>query len=109
MAGKTKIRIFGIMMVLVIIGGLFVYFRYFFTYEQRQQIRRKIDTVTGQNMTVTVFGYDGRIIKRWVGIQKLTSGYSRGGSGERNYTFFYTREGKYVQIPDSVWYIAEEE
>jgi hypothetical protein len=110
MAGSTKFKIIGSVLLVALILGGFLYLRYFFTYEQRQQIKRKIDTVTGQNMTVTVFGYDGKIIKRWVGIQKITSGYTRGGSsGERNYTFFYTREGKYVQIPDSVWYIAEEE
>ena len=109
MAGSTKFKIIGSTLLVALILGMFLYFRYFFTYEQRQQIKRKIDTVTGQNMTVTVFGYDGKIIKRWVGIQKITSGYSRGTSGERSYTYFYTREGKYVQIPDSVWYIAEEE
>ncbi len=109
MAGTTRFKIIGSILLVVLVLGIFLYFRYFFTYEQRQHIKRQIDTVTGQNMTVTVFGYDGRIIKRWVGIQKITSGYSRGGSGERNYTYFYTREGKYVQIPDSVWYIAEEE
>ena len=109
MVGKTKFRIIGLILIVFLIIGTFLFFRYFFTYEQRQQVMRKIDTVTGQNMTVTVFGFDGRVIKRWVGIQKITSGYTRPGSGERTYTFFYTREGKYVQIPDSVWYIAEEE
>ena len=109
MTGSIKSKIVGLVVLIMLILGGFIFFRYFFTFEQRQQFRRKIDTVTGQNMTVTVFGYDGRIIKRWVGIEKLTSGYARGGSGERNYTFFYTKEGKYVQIPDSVWYIAEEE
>ncbi len=109
MGGSIKIKILGVLLLVVLIIGGIVFFRYFFTYEQRQQIKRKIDTVTGQNMTVTVFGYDGRIIKRWVGIEKITSGYSRGVSGERNYTFFYTKEGKYVQLPVSVWYIAEEE
>jgi hypothetical protein len=109
MATSFKFRIFSIIIIVVLILGGFVFFKYFFTYEQRQQFQRKIDTVTGQNMTVTVFGFDGRIIKRWVGIQKITSGYTRSGSGERTYTYFYTREGKYVQIPDSVWYIAEEE
>ncbi len=109
MAVSLKGKIIGIVIVVLLVVSAFVFFRYFFTFEQRQQFKRKVDTVTGQNMTVTVFGYDGRIIKRWVGIQKITSGYTRGGAGEHNYTFFYTREGKYVQIPDSVWYIAEEE
>jgi hypothetical protein len=106
---SVKVKIFGIVLIVVVILGGFIFFKYFFTFEQRQQFQRKIDTVTGQNMTVTVFGFDGKIIKRWVGIQKITSGYTRSGSGERTYTYFYTREGKYVQIPDSVWYIAEEE
>jgi hypothetical protein len=103
-------RIAIIIFITVIAGtGIFVYFRYFFTYEQRQQVKRSIDSVTGQNLTITVFGYDGRVIKRWVGIEKITSGRDRSGTGERNYTYFYTKDGKYVQIPDSVWYIAEEE
>jgi hypothetical protein len=109
MAGSLKSKIIGLVLLAILVLGSFIFFRYFFTFEQRQQIKRKIETVTGQNMTVTVFGYDGKIIKRWVGIQKITSGYSREKGGERNYTYFYTREGKYVQIPDSVWYIAEEE
>ena len=65
---------------------------------------RKIEAITGQNLTVTIFGFDGRIIKRWTGVKKITS-----FKDQRNYTFFYTKDGKYVQIPDSVWYIAEEE
>ncbi len=109
MAGSLKGKIIGITIVVLLVLSAFIFFRYFFTFEQRQQFMRKVDTVTGQNMTITVFGYDRRIIKRWIGIQKITSGYTRGVSGERNYTFFYTREGKYVQLPDSVWYIAEEE
>lgn len=104
-----KVRLLSIFLVILVIISGFIFFRYFFTFEQRQQFKRKVETVTGQNMVVTIFGFDGRIIKRWVGIQKITSGYSRSGSGERTYTYFYTRDGKYVQIPDSVWYIAEEE
>jgi hypothetical protein len=109
MALKTKMTVIGIILSVFMVFGVFIYFKYFFTYEQRQQVKRKIGSVTGQNMTVTVFGFDGKIIKRWVGIEKITSGYARSSAGERNYTYFYTRDGKYVQIPDSVWYIAEEE
>lgn len=108
MAG-IKVKLLSVFLVILIIISGFIFFKYFFTFEQRQQFKRKVETVTGQNMVVTIFGFDGRIIKRWVGIQKITSGYSRPGSGERSYTYFYTRDGKYVQIPDSVWYIAEEE
>ncbi|HOO72719.1 MAG TPA: hypothetical protein PK926_13245 [Spirochaetota bacterium] len=106
---KTKIRIIGISLVVIGVIALFIYFRFFFTYEQRNVFQRKIETITGQNLTVTVFGFDGRIIKRWEGVQKISSGRMREGSGERNYTFFYTRDNKYVQIPDSIWYIAEEQ
>jgi hypothetical protein len=109
MAVKTKLAVIGIVLSVFMVFGVVIYFKYFFTYEQRQLVKRKIGSVTGQNMTVTVFGFDGKIIKRWVGIEKITSGYARANAGERSYTFFYTREGKYVQIPDSVWYIAEEE
>ena len=101
---KTKLKIFLVILVMISIGALFVYFKYYFTYEQKNITQRKIETITGQNLTVTVFGLDGKIVKRWTGVKKITS-----WTDERNYTFFYTKEGKYVQLPDSVWYIAEEE
>lgn len=95
-----------IMLIAAIVAALmlYLYFKYYFTSEQRNITQRKIDSITGQNLTVTVFGFDGRIIKRWTGVQKITS-----FKDQRNYTFFYTKDNKYVQIPDSVWYIAEEE
>jgi hypothetical protein len=99
-----KIKIVGIIIILLAIAGIFLYFKYFFTYEQKNIVKRNIETITGQNLTVTVFGFDGKIIKRWTNVQKISSGKDR-----RSYTFFYTRDNKYVQIPDSVWYIAEEE
>jgi hypothetical protein len=106
---KIKTKIMGIILILAVIFSLFIFFRYFFTFEQRNVFQRKFETITGQNLTVTVFGFDGKIIKRWTGVQKITSGRTKDGSGERNYTYFYTKDNKYVQIPDSVWYIAEEE
>ncbi len=99
---KSRIIMAAILILLVI--GAYFYFSYYFTAEQKNITQRKIESITGQNLVVTVFGFDGRIIKRWTGIKKITS-----FNDQRNYTFFYTKEGKYVQIPDSVWYIAEEE
>lgn len=99
-----KSRTIMIILVMLFLTAVYLYFRYYFTYEQRNITQRKLDTITGQNLVVTVFGFDGRIIKRWTGVQKITS-----FNDQRNYTFFYTKDGKYVQIPDSVWYIAEEE
>lgn len=99
-----KSRILVAIAILFSIFALYFYFRYYFTEEQKNITQRKIESITGQNLTVTVFGFDGRIIKRWTGIKKITS-----FSDQRNYTFFYTKDGRYVQIPDSVWYIAEEE
>jgi hypothetical protein len=101
---NTRTRIIGLILILLLAAALFIFLRYFLTYEQRNRFQRNISTVTGQNLTVTIFGYDGRIIKRWTGVQKITSGQE-----ERSYTYFYTRDKKYVQIPDSVWYLAEEE
>lgn len=101
---KTKLKIAGIIAGILLILTLIIYFRYFFTYEQRNVMKRKIETITGQNLTITIFGFDGRIVKRWTGVEKITS-----GKDTRSYTYFYTKDGKYVQIPDSVWYIAEEE
>jgi len=99
-----KSRIIMAVSILLLIFLSYFYFRYYFTEEQKNITQRKIDSITGQNLVVTVFGFDGRIIKRWAGVKKITS-----FKDERNYTFFYTKDGKYVQIPDSVWYIAEEE
>ncbi|MBN1499595.1 MAG: hypothetical protein JW982_05550 [Spirochaetes bacterium] len=101
---KTKAGIFLIIMLILSAAGLFIYLKYFFTYEQRNKVKRQIETITGQNLTITVFDVNGKIIKRWTGVQKLTS-----GEEYRNYIFFYDKDGKYVQIPNSVWYIAEEE
>ncbi len=106
---KLKFKVAIVVFIILAIASTAVYVRYFFTFEQRQRFKRNVGSVTGQNLTITVFGYDGKIIKRWVGVQKITSGRVKDGSGERNYTYFYTKEGKYVQIPDSLWYIAEEE
>lgn len=99
---KSRIILIAVILIMIISG--FFYFKYFFTYEQKNITQRKIESITGQNLTVTIFGFDGRIIKRWTGVKKITS-----FQDQRNYTFFYTKEGRYVQIPDSVWYIAEEE
>lgn len=99
-----KSRIIMIILTIFLVIAAYFYFRYYFTSEQKNITQRKIDAITGQNLSVTVFGFDGRIIKRWTGVSKITS-----FKDERNYTFFYTKDGKYVQIPDSVWYIAEEE
>jgi len=100
---KKKLYIALSIFLFISIIGLFLYFRYYFTYEQKNVVKRQIETVTGQNLTITVFGFDGKIIKRWTGVKKISA-----AKGTRNYTFFYTRDNKYVQIPDSVWYIAEE-
>lgn len=103
---KIKVKIIGLVVVLLLIGGGYLYFKYYFTYTQKNIVQRKIETITGQDLTITIFSYDGRIIKRWTNVKKITSGV-----GERNltYTYFYTSENKYVQIPNSVWYVAEEE
>ncbi len=101
---KTKFKIAGAILIVLAIIGLFLYFRYLFTYEQRNVLQRRIETITGQNLTITIFGYDGRIIKRWTNVKKITS-----GKEDRDYTYFYTSDNRYVQIPNSVWYIAEEE
>ncbi len=102
----SKFKIAGIILVVLLVITGFFYFRYFFTYQQKNIMQRKIETITGQNLTVTVFGFDGKIIKRWSNIKKITSGQE---GNMLSYTFFYTKDNRYVQIPNSVWYIAEEE
>jgi hypothetical protein len=99
---KSKIII--LIIILFSIFFAYLYFKYFFTYEQKNITQKKIESITGQNLTVTIFGLNGNIIKRWTGVKKITE-----FQDNRNYTFFYTNDGKYVQIPNSVWYVAEEE
>jgi hypothetical protein len=102
MSWKTRLILIGTGGLLIL--GIFLYFRFFFTYEQKNVVKRNIESVTGQNLTVTIFTMDGRVVKRWTNVKKITS-----GKDTRQYTYFYTRDNKYVQIPNSVWYIAEEE
>ncbi len=92
------------LIALLALIGIAVYFRFFFTFEQRNIFRRRVSGITGMNLTVTVFDQNGHIVKRWTNVQRITS-----GSDRQYYTYFFTKEGKYVQIPSSVWYIAEEE
>ncbi len=99
-----KSRLIIIVLILFLIAGLYLYFKFYFTYEQKNVTQRQIETITGQNLTITIFGFDGRIVKRWTNIKKISA-----AKDQRNYTYFYTSDGRYVQIPDSVWYIAEEE
>jgi uncharacterized membrane protein len=89
---------------LVLVSAIFIYFRFFFTYEQRNKFQRSVESVTGQNLVVTVFDMNGKTVKKWSGVQKLTS-----AEKDKGYVFFYTSDGKYVQLPNSVLYIAEEE
>jgi hypothetical protein len=101
---KIKGKIILTLIVLLIAFGIFIFFKYFFTFEQRNVFQRKIETITGQNLKITIFDVNGKIIKRWHNVKKITSGQEF-----RNYIYFYTKDGKYVQIPNSVWYLAEEE
>lgn len=104
MITKMKLRVYGVLLLVVFLIGGYFYFKYYFTYEQKNIVHRQIETITGQNLTITVFGFDGRLIKRWHGVNKITT-----PKEGQHYTYFYTQEGKYVQIPVSVWYLAEEE
>lgn len=99
-----KLKIAAVIVILLSGVGIYLYFKYFFTYEQKNVLKRNIESITGQNLKISILSYDGKVIKRWENVQKITS-----GKDERNYTYFYTKDNKYVQIPDSVWYIAEEE
>lgn len=101
MLKKIKIGI-GILVVLLI-AALVIYLRFFFSYEQRNVFQKRVENITGQNLTVTVFDMNGNVVQRWEGVGKISCGVDG-----HNYTYFYTKDKKYVQIPDSVWYIAEE-
>ena len=68
---KKYLIMFGI--CALIVGAMFIYFRFFFTYEQRNRFQRSIESVTGQNLTVTVFDGTGKTVRKWTGVQKITS------------------------------------
>lgn len=99
---KKYLILFAVILVLLL--ALIIFFRFFFTYEQRNRFMRSVETVTGQNLTITVFDMNGKVFRKYTGVQKITT-----GEPARGYVFFYTAGNKYVQIPDSVWYVAEEE
>ena len=101
---SKKIKLIAIVLIFLGMGGVFLYFKYFFTYEQKNILKRKVEAITGSNLTITIFSYNGTIIKRWDHIKKITS-----AKENRNYTYFYTKDNRYVQIPNSVLYIAEEQ
>ena len=71
---KNKFKIAIAIVAVLIVAGLYLYFKYFFTYEQKNIFQRNVETITGQNLTITVFGFDGKIIKRWTGVKKISSG-----------------------------------
>ncbi len=66
-----KSRIIIAITVILLIFTAYFYFKYYFTEEQKNITQRKIESITGQNLVVTVFGFDGRVIKRWTGVKKL--------------------------------------
>ena len=100
----TKLKIFIVLLIILSISGGYLYFRYYPHLDKKVVPLKTLESFTGESLTVTIFSHDGKIIKRWTGVKKVKS-----WSDDRNYTFFYTRDGKYVQIPNSVWYLAEEE
>ncbi len=93
-----------ISLCLLAIFALFIYFRFFFTYEQRNRVKRSIESVTGQNLKITLYDLNGKTIRQWEHVPKIST-----GGDNKHYIFFYTENGKYVQISDSAWYTAEEE
>jgi len=101
---STKSKVVAVLFIIIAIFGGYVYFKYFFTPEQSNITRKRIDTLTGQNLTVTVFSMDGKVIKKWSNVKLISSVKDNG-----NFSYFYTKDKKYVQIPESVTYVAEEE
>jgi len=99
MSIKAKIIMF-LVLILVIIG-LVVYFSYFFNAPRKDAVLPGAG-MRG-NLTVTVFGNDGKIIKRWTGMKRAAA------RDAATTNLFTTREGKSVQIGPAVWFIAEEE
>jgi Tfp pilus assembly major pilin PilA len=101
---KFKFKLLIIFAIILSIVSGYLYVKYYFTYEQKNVVKREFETITGLNLTVTVFDYNGKVVQRWVNIKKITA-----GKEGKDYTYFYTKDDRYVQIPGSVWYIAEEQ
>lgn len=101
---STKLKIAGVLLVVFLFIGGYFYFKYFFSQEQKNITKRRIENLQGLNLTVTVFGMDGKILRVYKNVKKITS-----ATGGRAYTYFRTSDDRYVQIPNSVFYIAEDE
>ena len=99
MSIKAKIIMFLVLILMII--GLVVYFLYFFNAPRKDAVLPGAG-MRG-NLTVTVFGNDGKIIKRWTGMKRAAA------RDAATTNLFTTREGKSVQIGPAVWFIAEEE
>ncbi len=104
MKTSIKLKIFGVFLVIASIIVGYFYFKYFFSEEQKNITKRKIENLQGLNLKVTVFGMDGKILATYKNVGKITS-----STDGRNYTYFRTSDDRYVQIPNSVWYIAEDQ
>jgi hypothetical protein len=98
MSFKSKM----ILIILIIIIFFSVYML-FIKSDGDKNTSKKTDALHNKNITLTIFGNDGRIIKRWINVKGITA--DKNGS----HTSFHTRDGKYVLMPNSLWYIAEEE
>ncbi len=103
MKTSIKLKIFGIFFVVILIVIGSVYWKYFGTAERKNITMRKVENLQGLKMTVHVFSYSGRILRTYENVSKITS-----GKGDRSYTYFRTSDNRYVQIPNSVCYIAED-
>ena len=100
---SIKIKIVGVFLTIgMIIAGYF-YFKYYFSEEQKNITKRKIENLQGLNLTVTIFGMNGKILATYKNVKKITSAIDG-----RAYTYFRTNDDRYVQIPNSVFYIAED-
>jgi hypothetical protein len=101
---SIKIKIVGVFLTIgMIITGYF-YFKYYFSEEQKNITKRKIENLQGLNLTVTIFGMNGKILATYKKVKKITSAIDG-----RDYTYFRTNDDRYVQIPNSVFYIAEDQ
>ena len=75
-------RVSGLLMAGVLMAGC--------TQETQNQLARKVENWTGVNGVLEVYGAD-RVVRRFIGIDKLSTAYATGSFGEvpRYYRFGY--------------------
>jgi hypothetical protein len=71
-----------------ILASIFVYFKYFFTEEAQNKISRKITSTIGVTGKLEIYDA-GKVIKRFLKVDKLSTAYGTNDNKPRPYRYGY--------------------